>query len=81
MKKVKIFTILLMFSFFTSGCGNYQMFDTTFTYNYAIIRLQNGEVIEGKVEKWTDYEGEQLQVTIDGVTYLTNSLNCTLISK
>ncbi len=81
MKKIKVFTMLLMLSLFTAGCGNYQMFDTTFTYNYAIIRLQNGEVIEGKVEKWTDYEGEQLQVAIDGVTYLTNSLNCTLIAK
>lgn len=81
MKKIKIFTMLSMLSLFAVGCGNYQMFDTTYTYDYAIIRLQNGEIIEGKVEKWTDYEGEQLQVTIDGVTYLTNSLNCTLISK
>lgn len=81
MKKFKTFTMLLILPLFAAGCGNYQMFDTTYTYDYAIIRLQNGEVIEGKVEKWTDYEGEQLQVTIDGVTYLTNSLNCTLIAK
>lgn len=63
------------------GCGNSTLVDTNYTYNYAIIELQNGEVIEGEVEKWCDYEGEQLQVTIDGTIYLTNSYNCTLINK
>ena len=58
------------------------MFDTVYTYDYAIIKLPNGEVVEGKVETWCDYEdGEQLQVKINGVTYLTNSLNCTMYTK
>ena len=61
------------------GC-NYKVVDLTYSYNYAYIELQNGEVIEGKVENWRDYEdGEQLQVQIDGVIYLTNSYNCTLV--
>lgn len=51
-------------------------------YNYAIIKLQNGEVVEGTIEKWRDFEdGEQLEVTIEGVVYLTNSINCTLMHK
>ena len=29
----------------------------------------------GKVESWCDYEGDQLQVVIDGVTYLVHSSN------
>lgn len=59
---------------------NYQMVDLTYNYNYAYIQLQNGTRIEGKVESWRDYEdGEQIQVTVDGVTYLTNSYNCTLV--
>lgn len=60
------------------GC-NYEPIDLTFEYNYAVIELQDGTVIKGKVESWRDYEGEQLQIKIDGVVYLTSSYNCTLI--
>lgn len=63
-----------------TGC-NKQIIDLNYTYNYAIIQLQNGDVVEGSIDSWKDYEGEQLQIKIDGVTYLTNSYNCTLINK
>lgn len=66
-------------SYLVTSC-NYQVVDLTYGYNYAYIQLQNGEVIEGRVEAWRDYDdGEQLQVQINGVTYLTSSYNCTLI--
>lgn len=63
-----------------SGC-NYQMVDTTFNFDRAIIDLRNGEVIEVNIKSWKDYEdGEQIQITAeDGTTYLTSSFNCTLI--
>ena len=65
-----------------TGCGNKDMWDTVYTFDYAIIRLPNGEIVEGEVDKWTDYEdGDQLQVTIDGKIYLTSTLNCTLIQN
>lgn len=65
-----------------TGCGNRDMWDTVYTFDYAIIKLPNGEIVEGEVESWTDYEdGEQLQVTIDGQIYLTSTFNCTLINK
>ena len=65
-----------------TGCGNKDMWDTVYTFDYAIIKLSNGEIVEGEVDKWTDYEdGDQLQVTIDGKIYLTSTLNCTLIQK
>lgn len=64
------------------GCGNYKMFDTTYTYNYAQLRLPSGDVVEGRVTKWTDYEGEQIQVTLeDGNTYLVSSYNAILTVK
>lgn len=59
---------------------NMNVIDLTYSYNYAYIRLQNGEVIEGPVSSWRDYEdGDQLQVTIDGKTYLVHASNCTLV--
>lgn len=77
-------SILLMFS----GCGpandgiNYQLFDTTYTYDKAVVRLPNDKIIEGKVESWKDYEdGDQIQVKIDGKTYLVHSTNCALINS
>lgn len=57
------------------SCGNYRVFDTTFTYSWAQIKLPDGTIIEGKVDNWTDYEGDQLQITIDGTTYLVHAAN------
>ena len=63
-----------------AGC-NKQMVDLTYSYEYAIIALPNGEVVEGRVSSWTDFEdGDQLQVKIDGKTYLVHSSNVVLIS-
>ena len=76
--KAKIIFASLMAIATLSGC-NYQAIDLTYNYNYAIIQLPNGEVVEGKVESWCDYDdGEQLQVKIGGVTYLCSSFNCVL---
>lgn len=77
----KIFAVLLCVLLLCTSCGNHQFIDTTWTYNYAIIELPNGEIVEGKVESWNDYDGEQLQVKINGVIYLTNSFHCVLMQK
>ena len=64
-----------------SGC-NKQIMDLTYSYEYAIIGQPNGEVVEGKVSSWTDYEdGDQLQVKINGKTYLVHSSTVVLISN
>ena len=63
------------------GC-NKQVFDTTYSYERAILCLPNGEVIEGKVQSWTDFEdGDQIQVKIDGKQYLIHSEDIVLISE
>ena len=62
------------------GC-NKQIIDLTYKYNYAIIEMPNGEVVEGKVDSWCDYEGDQLQIAIDDVIYLVHSSNVALMKK
>lgn len=81
MKKYISVLLMIMMLFALVGCGNQQLFDTTYTFDYAIIGLPNGEVVEGEVESWNDYDGEQLQIVIDGATYLTHSENIVLIEE
>ena len=76
-----IFFIILFIYMLLSGC-NKQMIDTTYKFDRAIIQLPNGTVIDGKVQSWTDFEdGDQIQVKIDGVTYLVHSSNVVLIDE
>lgn len=65
-------SILLM-----AGC-NKQVVDLTYEYSQAQIKMPDGTVIEGKVDSWNDYEGDQLQVKINGTTYLVHSSNVVL---
>ena len=75
-----IFFIILFVYMLLSGC-NKQVFDTTYKFDRAIIELRNGTIVEGKVQSWTDFEdGDQIQVKIDGVTYLVHSSNIDLIT-
>lgn len=83
MKKRILTVILLLATILTISTGcNKQLVDLNYSFNYAIIQLPNGTIVEGKVQSWTDYDdGEQLQIKIDGVTYLCSSYNCVLINK
>jgi len=84
MKKIIVLlltVIAVLSACLLSGC-NKQIVDLTYSYEYAIIGLPNGETVEGKVSSWTDYEdGDQLQIKIDGKTYLVHSSNVLLISN
>ena len=80
MKKLTALVSALILVLMLTG-GNKQMVDLTYSYERAVLCLPNGEVIEGKVSSWTDFEdGDQIQVRIDGKTYLVHSSNIVLIS-
>lgn len=82
MKKKFIITAILVLLFTLVGCGNQQLMDTTYTFNYAQIKMMDGTVVEGKVDSWKDFEdGDQLQVKINGNTYLTHSSNVVLVKR
>lgn len=81
MKQFIIITLIVLILLVLVGC-NKQVFDTTYAYDRAIISLPNGEVVEGKVQSWTDFDdGDQIQVKIDGKNYLVHSSNVVLISE
>lgn len=82
MKKILAVLVLVALMVALTGCGNRDMFDTVYTYDEAVLSMADGTIVRGKVQNWRDYEdGEQIQVKIDGVTYLVNSVNITLMNK
>lgn len=63
-----------------TGC-NQQIIDLNYTFDKAICNIGN-ETKEIKIDKWNDYDGEQLQIIDDeGNVYLVSSYNCTLIKE
>ena len=67
-------SLLLSVLLVATSC-NRQIFDTTYSFSYARIYTPSGEIlVEGTVTSWLDYDdGDQLQVVINGVTYLTHA--------
>lgn len=75
MKKIILSLIGLVTVFVLASCGNKTFFDTTYTFNYAQVKLPDGTIKTGKVKEWTDYsDGDQLQIQFeDGTIYLVHS--------
>lgn len=81
-KRIVLVVMLVAMCLGLCACGNYDAWDTVYTYDRAIVALADGSVVTGRVQNWTDYEdGDQIQVKIDGKTYLVHSMNVTLIAE
>lgn len=86
MKKIAIVVLILVLCLMLTACriGNRDIgFDTTPpTFRWAIIQLGNGELIEGSVDSWCDPDlSDVIQVTIEGITYLTHNSNVILATE
>ena len=85
MKKVVVFALLAALVIITTGCtiGNRQIgFDTKQTFNWAVVKLGNGELIEGQISSWRDFDNsDTVQFTMNGVTYLTHYSNVILTTE
>ena len=80
-KKTLLALMLLCALLMLTACGNRSLLDTHYNFDYAMISMPDGTVVEGKVDTWHDFQqSDQLQVTIGGVTYLTHSTNVVLMS-
>ena len=80
MKKIALIIFLAIILVSCTGCYNKQLFDVTYHYDRAIVYLPNGEIVEGRVSSWADFDdGDSIQVKIDGKMYLTHISNVCLI--
>lgn len=83
MKKLIIAITTVVMLTTCAGCRNYKGYDivdTNYHFDRAIMRMPDGEVVEVEIEKWADAEGEQITITgKDGKRYLVSSINCILI--
>lgn len=80
MKRLALIIFLAIILISCTGCYNRQLLDLTYHYDRAIVRLPNGEIVEGRVSSWTDFEdGDSILVKIDGKMYLTHISNVCLI--
>lgn len=83
MKKLLPALIIISALFAFTACGNKDIIDTVYTYDYALVEMPGGEVVKLDIKKWRDYsDGEQLQIiTPDGTVYLVSSINCVLVKQ
>lgn len=83
MKKAIIIVLLVLVAVMAvfTGCNgcNKQIIDGIQRYDRVIIQLPNGEIVEGRVESWNDYESDQIQVKVGGTWYLVHSSNVVLM--
>ena len=73
MKKLIIGSIFILS---LTGC-NKQILDMENEYHEVVCNY-DGDKFVLKIDKWTDYEGEQIQVISKGNTYLLSTNKCYL---
>ena len=76
MKKIIVLSLIIML---LTGC-NRQIIDLDYSYNKAICNYDGDKFILN-VDKWVDYDGEQIQVKSNGKTYLLSANKCYLIDE
>lgn len=51
------------------------------SYTYGIIKLPNGEIVEGVLDDYVLYSNDIYILTINKVKYRVNTINCVLMKK
>lgn len=79
--KTLMFPVVAALLFVSGGC-NYDMIDTHWSFDTALVKWPDGSMKTIKIKRWKDFDGEQIQIIgKDGTVYLINSMNAVLIRK
>jgi lipoprotein len=84
-KKLSAIVLLGLSIVWLAACGNMDgnmdVFEKTSTFNYAKVKMVDGQIVEGKVKKWSKWDGN-IRVTFEnGDQYYTHLSNVTLYNK
>ena len=80
-KKLLIIALLGLSFVCLTACGNMDALETTSTFNYAKVKMVDGQIVEGKVKKWSKWDAN-IRVTFEnGDQYYTHLSNVTLYNK
>lgn len=80
--KAAIILLIITMILCLTGCSlkDYDLIDTNYHFNKAIIKMSDGETITVEIAQWARAGGEQLTITgKDGKRYLVSSINCILV--
>lgn len=82
MKKIIGIILVLVLCLGLSAC-NYQMIDSVYQFDTAIISLPDGTYVKGKCDGWRDYDdgSDFVQVKIGEKIYYTHVSNVVLIKE
>lgn len=85
MKKFKQLALIALVTVpVLTACGNKDILGTTYTFDYATVKLPDGTLIDGKVETWARQDhADTIRVTFEDGRgeYLTHSSNVVLYNK
>lgn len=76
MKKIIVLSLIIVL---LTGC-NKQILDFDYTYDKVVCNYDGDKFILN-IDKWSDYDGEQIQVKSNGKTYLLSANKCYLIDE
>lgn len=83
MKKIISIILIITAVIALCSCGNRDMFDTNFTFDYVLVRMPDNTMKKIEIKQWRTYDdGEQIQIiSKDGKVYLINSVNSVLVRE
>ena len=55
-KRIVLVVMLVAMCLGLRACGNYDAWDTVYTYDRAIVALADGSIVTGRVQNWTDMD-------------------------
>ena len=77
---ILLFAVVAGFCVLLTSCNQTILYDVK--YDWAELRTVSGELVIGQVDAWKDFQdGDQIQVKINGITYLTHACNVTLMTE
>lgn len=83
MKRIIAIALIITALLALASCGNKAVFDTEYTFDYALASFPDGRVEKIEIKTWKDFEdGDQIQIVAeDGSVYVFHSANCVLVKE